>query len=117
MKRIMLKSKVHNARVTGVNLDYEGSLTLDTALMEAAELLPYEQVHVYNKSNGARFITYLIKGDPGVVEVNGAAAHLAKVGDTLIIAAYAEMEDEEIDFWIPQIIIVDEDNKIKVKSI
>lgn len=113
MKRIMLKSKIHNARVTAVNLEYEGSLTLGENLMKAADLIPFEQVHVYNKTNGARFITYLIKGQDGVVEVNGAAAHLAQPDDQIIIAAYAEMEDAEIDFWMPKIVIVDDNNQPK----
>jgi len=113
MKRIMLKNKIHNGRITGVNLEYEGSLTLDENLMKAADFIPFEQVHVYNKTNGAQFITYLIKGRNGVVEVNSAAAHLAQPGDKLILAAYAEMEDTEIEFWMPKIVIVDDNNQPK----
>lgn len=115
MRKIMLEAKIHKARVTETHQDYEGSLTLDESLMEAAEMIPYEQVHVYNISNGERFITYLIKGkkDTGVVGINGAAAHKAKVGDELIIASYVVMEEEKTGFFSPKIIIVDEKNRIK----
>lgn len=115
MKRVMLKAKIHKATVTETNIDYEGSLTLDENLMRAADLIPYEQVHVYNISNGERFITYLIRGkkDSGIVVVNGAAAHKVKSGDKLIIASYTLMEDEDIDFFIPKILIIDGKNKIK----
>ncbi|MFQ6070678.1 MAG: aspartate 1-decarboxylase [Candidatus Aminicenantales bacterium] len=115
MRRIILKGKIHRARVTEVNRDYEGSLTVDENLMNAAEMIPFEQVHVYNITNGERFLTYLIKGekDSGVVGVNGAAAHKAKVGDEIIIATYVELEESEIDFIIPKIVILDADNRIK----
>lgn len=115
MRRIMLESKIHKARVTETNQDYEGSLTLDESLMEAAGMVPYEQVHVYNISNGERFVTYLIKGqkETGVVGVNGAAAHKAKVGDELIIASYVVLEEEKTGFFSPKIVIVDENNGIK----
>lgn len=115
MRRIMLEAKIHKARVTETNQDYEGSLTLDESLMEAAGMAPYEQVHVYNISNGERFITYLIKGqkETGVVGVNGAAAHKAKAGDELIIASYVVLEEENIGFFSPKIVIVDEKNKIR----
>ncbi len=83
MQRIMLKAKIHKAKITEINLDYEDSLSLDETLMEAANMFPYEQVHVYNISNGQRFITYLIKGEKnsGIIGINGAAAHKAKIGD------------------------------------
>jgi len=79
----MLKAKIHKAKITEINLDYEDSLSLDETLMEAANMFPYEQVHVYNISNGQRFITYLIKGEKnsGIIGINGAAAHKAKIGD------------------------------------
>jgi len=114
MKRIVLKAKIHGATVSEVNLNYEGSLTLDESLMEAAGMIPYEQVHVYSISNGERFLTYLIKGekDSGVVGVNGAAAHKAKVGDKLILATYVSLEEDELDFFIPKILIADKNNKI-----
>jgi len=115
MKRIMLRAKIHSASVTQTDLAYEGSLTLDSKLMQEAGLLPYEQIQVYNITNGERFTTYLIKGEEGsgVVGVNGAAAHKAETGDKLIIAAYSSMEDEEIEFFIPRIVLVDENNRIK----
>ena len=101
--------------VKETNLDYEGSLTLDESLMEAADMITYEQIHVYNLSNGERFLTYLIKGEKnsGVVGVNGAAAHKAKVGDKLIVASYVSLEEGEKDFFMPKILIVDENNRIK----
>ncbi len=115
MRRIMLKAKIQKLVVTEINLDYEGSLTLDEGLMEAVGMIPFEQIHVYNISNGERFLTYLIKGakNSGVVGVNGAAVHKAKAGDKLIVASYVSVEEGEIDFFMPKILLVDEDNKIK----
>lgn len=115
MKRIMLKAKIQKLTVTETNLDYEGSLTLDEELMKAADMLPFEQVHVYNISNGKRFFTYLIKGEKksGVVGVNGAAVHKAKVGDKLIVASYVLLEENEIDFFMPKILVVNGNNRIK----
>jgi len=115
MRRILLKAKIHGVTVTEANLHYEGSLTLDESLIEAAGMIPYEQVHVYNISNGERFMTYLIKGErnSGVVGVNGAAAHKAKIGDELILATYVSLEEGELDFFIPKILIADKNNKIK----
>jgi aspartate 1-decarboxylase len=115
MKRIMLRAKIHGASVTQRDINYEGSLTLDSLLMQEAGLLPYEQIQVYNITNGERFATYLIKGEEGsgVVGVNGAAAHKAEIGDKLIVAAYSPMDDEEIEFFIPRIVLVDENNRIK----
>jgi len=115
MRRIMLKSKIHRATVTETNIDYEGSLTLDESLMEAAEMMPYEQIHIYNISNGERFLTYLIKGerDSGMVGINGAAVHKAKKGDKIIISAYVLLEEDEMDFFMPKILILEKDNKIK----
>lgn len=115
MNRVMLNSKIHRATVTETNVDYEGSLTLDETLMKAVGMIPFEQIHVYNISNGERFMTYLIKGerDSGIIGVNGAAAHKANVGDKLIIATYGMMEEKEIDFFIPKVLIVDEENKIR----
>ena len=114
MKRIMLKAKIHHARVTDTNLDYEGSLSLDEELMRAADMLPYEKVHVYNVSNGERFSTYLIKGEKGSgkVGVFGAAAHRARVGDMLIVVSYVILDEEETDFFMPKILLLDADNKI-----
>ncbi|MDH7512217.1 MAG: aspartate 1-decarboxylase [Clostridiales bacterium] len=114
MKRVMLKAKIHHARVTETNMDYEGSLALDEDLIRAADMLPYEKVHVYNVSNGERFATYLIKGEKGSgkVGVYGAAAHRAKVGDKLIVVSYAIIDEEETDFFMPKILILDAGNEI-----
>ena len=115
MKRIMLKAKIQKLTVTETNLEYEGSLTLDEDLMKAVDMLPFEKVHVYNISNGERFSTYLIKGlrGSGSVGVNGAAVHTAEKGDKLIVVSYVVLEEEEIDFFMPKILIVGEDNRIK----
>lgn len=115
MQRIMLKSKIHRATVTDANVDYEGSITLDEDLMEAAGLLPFEQVHIYNITNGQRFQTYVIRGERGMGEVciNGAAAHLAKKGHIIIIASYVSMEETEAINHQPILVYVDEKNKIK----
>jgi len=115
VKRIMLKAKIHNAVVTEANIDYEGSLTLDEDLLDEAGLMPYEQVHIYNITNGERFVTYLIKGERGsrTVGINGAAVHRANVGDRVILAVFGLMDDEETDFFIPKILLMDENNKIK----
>ncbi len=115
MRRIMLRAKIQKLVVTETNLDYEGSLTLDEGLMNAVSMIAFEQVHVYNISNGERFSTYLIKGakGSGVVGINGAAVHKAKVGDKLIVASYVSLDEGETDFFMPKILLVDEKNKIK----
>jgi aspartate 1-decarboxylase len=112
--RTMLKGKIHRARVTEVNLDYEGSITIDRVLMEAADILPYEMVHVLDIDNGARFQTYAIEGEPGSGEVciNGAAARLVSEGDTVIILAYTGVADEEARTVHPRLVYVDERNAI-----
>lgn len=114
MFRILCKSKIHRATVTDANLNYEGSLTLDPILMEAAGLVPFEQVHVLNLNNGARFETYLIEGErgSGTVCVNGAAARLVQVGDPVIVLAYALVPEEELPQFEARIVFVDEQNKI-----
>ena len=110
----MLKGKIHRARVTEVNLDYEGSITIDRLLMEGADILPYEMVHALNLNNGARFETYAIAGEPGsgAVVINGAAARLASVGDTVIILAYRVVGDDEAHRWQPRLVYVNERNEI-----
>jgi aspartate 1-decarboxylase len=115
MQRILLKAKIQKLRVTGANLEYEGSLALDESLIEAVGMVPFEMIHVYNISNGERFSTYLIKGakNSGEVVVNGAAAHKAKTGEELIVASYVILDEEEIEFFRPQILIVDEKNRPK----
>ncbi len=116
MKRSMFKSKVHRATVTQAELYYEGSLTLDTELMRAADLYQFEHVHIVNVNNGERFETYLIEGPAGsgVVCLNGAAARRAAVGDEVIIISYGEYEDsEELRYHKPIVVKVDKENKIK----
>jgi len=110
--RIMLESKIHRASVTDVNIDYEGSITIDRKLMETADILPFEQVHVLNIDNGARFVTYAIEGEKGGICLNGAAARLAVKGDTIIILAYCHVEDEEARNFVPKLVYVDTTNAI-----
>jgi len=112
MKRTMLKSKIHRATVTEANLDYEGSVTIDADLMEAADMLPYEKVDVLDITNGARLQTYAIEGEAGsgVICINGAAAHLIKPHDLCIILSYVEVDEEECRGWKGATILVDEKN-------
>ena len=115
MQRTLLKSKIHRARVTGADLHYEGSITLDVQLMQAANLLPNEQVDIYNVDNGQRFHTYVIPGEAGSGDVvlNGAAARLVQPGDRVIIASYAAYEDAEAREHNPVVILVDANNVIR----
>ena len=111
--RIMLKSKIHRARVTEVNIDYEGSITIDKKLMEEADILPCEQVQVLNINNGARFTTYAIEGEAsGEVCLNGAAARLAAKGDIIIVLSYCYVEDDETRNFTPKLVYVDAKNAI-----
>ncbi|MFB0557090.1 MAG: aspartate 1-decarboxylase [Dehalococcoidia bacterium] len=112
--RTMLKSKIHRARVTQVNLDYEGSITIDKVLMEAGDLLPFERVEVLNINNGARFSTYAIKGEAnsGVIGINGAAARLVAKGDMIIILSYCQLPDDEAIAMEPTVVYVDEKNRV-----
>jgi len=112
----MLHSKIHRAHVTGVCLDYEGSVAIDTTLLKAADILPHEMVHVLNLNNGQRFTTYAIEGDPGQVELRGAAARLAQKGDMVILLTYHYVTEEEARGHEPHIVYVDEQNRAK-KSI
>ena len=114
MIRTMLKCKIHRATVTEAVLHYEGSITIDETLMEAAGLLEYEQVHIYNIDNGNRFSTYVIRGerDSGVVCVNGAAARKVSRGDLLIVANYAAYEEKELARFRPTLVYVDGKNRI-----
>ena len=113
MKRTFLFGKVHRVTVTGADLEYEGSLTLDAELMEAAHLYPYQRIEVYDVTRGTRFATYLIEGPRGAGDccVNGAAAHMVEVGDKVIIAAYCDLEDAEIAGHRPRIVLVGEGNR------
>lgn len=114
MYRTLLKSKIHRATVTEADLDYEGSLTIDKDLIDAADLILYEEVHIFNITNGHRFSTYVIEGKRGskVVCVNGAAAHLAREGDCLIIASFSAYDEEECKNHKPKLVYVDESNNI-----
>lgn len=112
--RTMMKSKIHRARVTDLNIDYEGSVTIDRSLMQAADILPYEQVHVLNVNNGERFSTYAIEGEAGSGQVclNGAAARLVCKGDIVIILTYSQVaENDAVDFH-PNIVYVNKRNEI-----
>lgn len=114
MLRIMCKSKIHRATVTGADLNYVGSITIDRTLMDAADLLPYEHVHVVNVNNGARFETYVIEGDAdgGEVCLNGAAARLAEPGDRVIVISYAQYDEAELARHRPTMVFVDDANRI-----
>lgn len=113
MQRIMKKSKIHTATITGLELYYEGSITLDRDLLDASNILPGEQVQVVNLNNGARFVTYTIPGErgTGVVELNGPAARLAAVGDKIIIISYGNYSDEEAKALESIVVFVDENNR------
>ncbi len=117
MRRTMMKSKIHRAIVTDSNLDYEGSITIDSHLMDKANIIPYEQVDIYNVTSGERFTTYAIKGDKdsGVICINGAAAHKAKKGDIVIIATYGIFEETELESFKPKKVYVDSANKIRTE--
>ena len=110
--RTMLKSKIHRARVTETNVNYEGSLTIDKKLLEEADILPSEQVQGVNINNGARFTTYAIEGEEGEICLNGAAARLAVKGDIIIILSFCQVEDEEARNFAPKLVYVDEKNAI-----
>lgn len=115
MLRSMLKSKIHRAVVTEANVDYEGSLTMDAGLLEAADILPYEEIHVWNVTRGTRFRTYAIAGEPGsgVVCANGGAAHHAKPGDYIIVATFTSMEDAAARVHKPRVVHVNERNQVR----
>lgn len=111
MLRKMLKSKIHRAVVTGADLNYEGSIAIDTELCKAADILQYEQVEIYNINNGKRFTTYVISGKKGEVSLNGAAARLVQTGDLVIIASYVNIPDEQLKNYKPKIILTDDKNR------
>ena len=113
MNRLVLRSKIHRATVTEANLDYEGSVTVDASLLEAADIAEFEQVHIYDVTSGSRVITYAMVGPPGsgVICINGAAAHLVHPGDVVIIAAYGIASPEDLRNHKPRIIHVDEKNQ------
>lgn len=113
MRRTLMKSKIHRATVTGADLNYEGSISIDPRLCDAAQLIPYERVEIYNINNGQRFNTYVIYGNTGDISLNGAAARLVHPGDKVIIVSYADFEDRECVGFIPKKVFVDDNNCIK----
>jgi aspartate 1-decarboxylase len=115
MQRTMLKSKLHRVHVTHSELDYEGSCAIDDSLLEAANIHEYEQIHIYNVSNGERFSTYAIRAarGTGIISINGAAAHKAKPSDIIIIASYAIYNKIDLDQFSPELVYVDSNNRIQ----
>ena len=115
MFRTLLKSKIHRATVTHCELNYEGSCAIDEDLLDAANLGENEQVHIWNINNGERFITYAIRAERGshIISVNGSAARRAAVGDLVIIAAFAQLDEKEVASFVPKLVFVDPDNRIK----
>ena len=115
MQRFMLKSKIHRATLTGTDLNYEGSITLDRTLLEAADILPGEQVHVLNLSNGSRLVTYAIEAEAGsgTVLLNGPAARLGVPGDLVVILAYAAVPEEQARGFKPKVVQVDGKNRVR----
>ncbi len=111
MRRRMMKSKIHRATVTGAELHYAGSISLDTELMKRADILEWEQVAVLDIDNGARFETYAIAGDPGQVQLNGAAARLVEPGHKVIVITYADYDDAELVAFTPAVVKVDDGNR------
>jgi aspartate 1-decarboxylase len=111
MYRTMMKSKIHRATVTGADLNYVGSITLDPRLMELADLREHEQVHVLDIDNGARFETYVIRGGRGDVVLNGAAARLVHAGDRVIVISYAQYDEQELESYAPIVVHVDSRNR------
>jgi aspartate 1-decarboxylase len=118
MRRTFFKSKIHRATVTHADLDYEGSVTIDEDLMDAAGIWNYEAVHVWNITRGTRLQTYAIKGQrgSGVICINGAAAHLNRPGDMVILATFAELEESEVRAHEPAVVLVDRQNRIVAKD-
>jgi len=115
MQRNLLKSKLHRVHVTASELEYEGSCAIDELLLEAADIIEYERIEIYNVNNGERFATYAIRGQrgSGMISVNGAAARKAAVGDVLIIASYATYAEMELASYEPKLVYVDDHNRIK----
>ncbi len=115
LRRSMLKSKLHRLTVTHADVDYEGSVTIDARLLEAADILPYEEVHVWNVTRGSRLRTYAMAAESGsgIVCVNGAAAHLAQPGDLVIVATFTQMDDTAAHIHRPRIVLIGSDNRIR----
>jgi len=115
MQLRLLKGKIHRARVTAALMDYEGSIEVDTFLLDSASIRKYEEVNIWNLTNGERFTTYALPAEwgSGIIAVNGAAARKVQAGDEIIISAFAIVPEEEADNWTPHVVLVDEKNKIK----
>jgi aspartate 1-decarboxylase len=113
MQRQMLKSKIHRATVTDCDVDYVGSITIDTELMASADLIPNEQVHVWDLDNGSRFVTYVIEGEAGsgTIQVNGAAAHLTAPGHKVIVASFGSYSEADLEGYSPVVVHVDDTNR------
>ncbi len=118
MRRNVFKSKIHRATITEADLDYEGSVTIDADLMSAAGIVNWEAVHVWNVTRGTRLVTYAIAGPPGsgTICINGAAAHLNRPGDLVILATFAELDDAEARLHVPTVVLVDERNRVKLRG-
>src|SRR6187549_2824494 len=114
MRLNVFKSKIHRATVTHADLEYEGSVTVDSDLLDAAEILPYEAIHIWNVTRGSRLVTYTLPGPrgSGVICINGAAAHLNKPGDLVILATYGDMHEDEARKHVPKVVFVDGKNRI-----
>src|SRR6266487_2163165 len=114
----MLKGKIHRARVTGADLNYEGSIEIDSSLMEAAGILPFEKVDIWSITTGERFSTYALPADPrsGIIALNGAAARKVQPGDEIIITAFVSMSEKEAESWKPHVVLLDRENRLKPKG-
>jgi aspartate 1-decarboxylase len=114
MMRTLLGGKIHRATVSAADLHYVGSVSIDPQLLEAADILPHEQVHIVDVTNGARLVTYAIPGEPGsgAIQINGAAAHRIHVGDVVIVMSYVQVPDDEARAWAPPVVLVDAANRI-----
>jgi aspartate 1-decarboxylase len=116
VERIVVKSKIHRATVTLADVAYEGSCSIDAGLMRLADILPGEQVHVLNLTNGGRAVTYAIEGGPGEIGLNGAVAHLGKIGDLVILVSYAHYDATELEHHVPRVVQVDAGNRVRVEA-
>jgi aspartate 1-decarboxylase len=119
MRRTMLKSKIHRATVTSTDLHYEGSLTIDADLLDAADILPNEQIHVWDVTSGTRLVTYALPGErgSGVVQVNGAGAHLIQSGNVVIIATFTELRTKDARKHTPEVVLVDGQNRPRTEAV
>jgi len=118
MRLNVFKSKIHRATVTHADLDYEGSVTIDRDLLDAAQILPFEAVHIWNVTRGSRLVTYALEGPAGsgAVCVNGAAAHMNRPGDLIILATFADMTPEEARAHVPTVVLVDDRNRVTSRT-